>query len=61
MNEGEDVTVLDLCYTIKRATTMCLAKKKKKKKKKEEEEEEEKKKDNQFCEVWMLPIGNQFC
>ena len=33
----ERVTVLDVCYTIKRPTTMCFAKKEKKKRKKEEE------------------------
>ena len=30
MNECEHVIVLDVCFTIKRPTTMCLAKKKKK-------------------------------
>ena len=33
MNECEHVIVVDVCFTIKRPTTMCLAKKKKKKKK----------------------------
>ena len=28
MNESEHVIVLDVCYTIKRPTTMCLAKQK---------------------------------
>ena len=37
MNECEQVIVLDVCCTIKRPTTMCLAKKKKKKKKRERE------------------------
>ena len=32
MNEREHVIVLDVCCTIKRPTTMCLARKKKKKK-----------------------------
>ena len=32
MNECEQVVVLDVCFTIKRPTTMCLAKKRKKKK-----------------------------
>ena len=35
MNECEQVIVLDVCCTIKRPTTMCLAKKKKKKKERE--------------------------
>ena len=34
MNEYEHVIVLDVCCTIKRPTTMCLAKQNKKKKKK---------------------------
>ena len=34
MNEREHVIVLDVCCTIKRPTTMCLARKKKKRKKK---------------------------
>ena len=32
MNECEHVIVVDVCCTIKRPTTMCLAKKEKKKK-----------------------------
>ena len=35
MNEWEHVIVLDVCCTIKRPTTMCLAKKKKKENKSE--------------------------
>ena len=34
MNECKNVIVLDVCCTIKRPTTMCLARKKKKRKKK---------------------------
>ena len=36
MNECEHVIVLDVCCTIKRPTTMCLAKKRKKKRKEKE-------------------------